>query len=70
MSEARFVTGSIPGHIVVMTTTATIGLMGLFLVDLLDMHFSSLLGEVALAAAIGYAGSVLFSTPPLRSVSP
>ena len=50
------------GHIVVMTSTASIGLMSLFLVDLADMYFLSLLGEVELASAIGYAGSILFFT--------
>ena len=34
--------------------------MALFLVDFADMYFISLLGEVELAAAIGYAGSILF----------
>ena len=36
--------------------------MALFLVDLADMYFLSLLGEVEVAAAIGYAGSILFFT--------
>lgn len=49
-------------HIVVMTSTAAFGLMGLFLVDLADMYFLSRLGEVELASAIGYAGSILFFT--------
>jgi len=49
-------------HITVMTSTATLGLMAIFLVDLADMYFLSLLGETELAAAIGYAGSILFFT--------
>lgn len=45
-----------------MTSTASIGLMTLFLVDLADMYFLSLLGEVELASAVGFGGSVLFFT--------
>lgn len=36
--------------------------MSLFLVDLVDMYWLSLVGELELAAAIGYAGSILFVT--------
>ena len=60
--KAKFLTGSTLGHIVVMTSTASIGLMTLFLVDLADMYVLSLLGEVELASAVGYGGSVLFFT--------
>ncbi len=60
VAGARFVQGSIMGHIAVMTSTASIGLMALFLVDLADMYFLSLLGEAELAAAVGFAGSILF----------
>lgn len=45
-----------------MTATATTGLIAIFVVDLLDLYFLSLLGEVELAAAVGYAGSILFFT--------
>jgi putative MATE family efflux protein len=61
-NDAKFLTGATLRHIVVMTSTASIGLMTLFLVDLADMYFLSLLGEVELAAAVGYGGSVLFFT--------
>lgn len=60
MSTARFTRGSPMGHIVVMTAASTASLLAIFLVDLADMFFLSLLGEVELAAAIGYAGSILF----------
>ena len=43
--RARFVTGSTMRHVVVMTATSSIGLMALFLVDLVDMYFLGLLGE-------------------------
>ena len=62
MSIARFVTGSTLRHIIVMTSTQTLSLLAIFLVDLIDMFFLSLLGEVELAAAIGYSGSILFFT--------
>lgn len=59
-ANARFVTGSTMGHIVSMTAAGATGLMALFLVDLVDMYFIALLGEAALAAAIGFAGTILF----------
>ncbi|MEL6746797.1 MAG: MATE family efflux transporter [Pseudomonadota bacterium] len=59
---AKFVDGSLLRHILVMTASSTAGLMALFLVDLADMYFLSLLGEVEVAAAVGYAGSILFVT--------
>ena len=58
--QAKFVQGSILRHIIIMSSTSALGLMALFLVDLLDMYFISLLGHVELAAAIGFAGSLVF----------
>ena len=49
-------------HVVVMTATGSIGLMAIFVVDFLNLFYISLLGEQELAAAIGYAGTVLFFT--------
>ena len=46
-----FVQGSTMGHVVTMTSAASLGLMTLFVVDLVDMYFLSLLGEIELAAA-------------------
>ncbi|WP_434341492.1 MATE family efflux transporter [Motilimonas cestriensis] len=62
MPQAKFLTGSIFKHIVVMSSTNAIGLTALFLVDLIDLFFISLLGEVELAAAVGYAGTLSFFT--------
>jgi len=62
MSDAKFVEGSTLKHIAVMTSTAGIGLMALFVVDLVDLFFLSLLGEQELAAAVGYAGTISFLT--------
>lgn len=61
-NSAKFVTGSTMRHVVVMTSTGSIGLMAIFLVDFLNLFYISLLGEQQLAAAIGYAGSVLAFT--------
>ncbi|WP_434361262.1 MATE family efflux transporter [Parasalinivibrio latis] len=58
--QAKFITGSTMRHVAVMSSTGATGLLALFLVDLLDMYFISLLGEVELAAAIGFAGTLLF----------
>ncbi|GLS84241.1 MATE family efflux transporter [Paraferrimonas haliotis] len=62
MVQAKFVSGSIMRHIVVMSSTAAVGITALFLVDLLDLFFLSLLGEEHLAAAVGYAGTIAFFT--------
>ena len=45
-----------------MSLASSVGLIGIFIVDLIDMYFLSLLGEAELAAAIGFAGSVTFFT--------
>ncbi len=49
-------------HVSVMSFTASIGLMAMFTVDFIDMIFISMLGNEVLAAAVGYAGTVLFFT--------
>ncbi|MEL6550060.1 MAG: MATE family efflux transporter [Pseudomonadota bacterium] len=61
-ASAKFLTGSLFRHISVMSFTASIGLMAIFLVDFVDMLFISMLGKEELAAAIGYAGAILFFT--------
>ncbi len=49
-------------HVAVMSFTASVGLMAIFAVDFVDMVFISMLGNKALAAAVGYAGTLLFFT--------
>jgi Na+-driven multidrug efflux pump len=49
-------------YVMVMSFTASIGVMAIFAVDLVDMIFIAMLGNDALAAAIGYAGTLLFFT--------
>jgi putative MATE family efflux protein len=60
--KAVFLEGNLMRHITVMSLTATLGLMAVFVVDLVDMIFISMLGKDELAAAVGYAGAILFFT--------
>ncbi len=56
----RFVTGPLLGHILVMTGAGAVGLMAIFLGDLVNMVFLGLLKDEAVLAAVGYASSILF----------
>ncbi|GAL09542.1 multidrug and toxin extrusion (MATE) family efflux pump YdhE/NorM homolog [Vibrio astriarenae] len=58
--EAKFTQGSTMKHILVMSGAGSIGLMALFVVDLVDMLFISMLGQDELAAAVGFAGTLVF----------
>lgn len=60
--QAKFLTGSLAGHIVTMSLTSAVGFVALFVVDLVDMIFISMLGVEELAAAVGFAGTLLFAT--------
>ena len=57
-----FVSGNPMRHVAVMSFTTSVGLMAIFFVDLIDMVFISMLGDEALAAAVGFAGTILFFT--------
>lgn len=59
---AKFVEGSLFRHVAVMSLTASIGLMAVFSVEFVSMIYISWLGRAELAAAVGYAGAVLFMT--------
>lgn len=61
-AQAAFLTGSLTRHIVVMSLTSAVGLVAIFLVDVVDMLFISMLGVEELAAAVGFAGTILFLT--------
>lgn len=61
-AQARFLTGSLFRHVTAMSLTASLGLVAVFFVDFIDMIFISMLGQAELAAAIGYAGAILFFT--------
>lgn len=47
-------------HVIVMTAASSIGLMSIFLVDLLSLLYVSRLGDPNLTAAVGFATQVLF----------
>lgn len=57
---AVFVTGSTMRHVIVMTATASLGLMAIFVVDLLTLLYISWLGQKPLTAGVGIASVVLF----------
>ena len=57
---ARFVSGSTMRHVVVMASTGAIGLVSVFVVDLLNLFYISLLGQKPIAAAVGFSGVVGF----------
>ena len=59
-SRARFVTGSIPAHVLRMTGAAAFGLMAIFVGELANVLFLSMLGDVEIIAAVGYASTILF----------
>ena len=61
-TSPRFVTGSILGHIMVMTGTGALGLVSLFVGDLANLLFLGQLGDTEVLAAVGYASSLLFFT--------
>ncbi|MES2942111.1 MAG: MATE family efflux transporter [Pseudomonadota bacterium] len=56
----KFVTGSTLGHVLKMTAAGSVGLVAIFAVDGLNLFYISLLGQKELAAAVGYAGTLLF----------
>ncbi|MCF6445557.1 MATE family efflux transporter [Nereida sp. MMG025] len=61
-AQAKFLSGNLFRHVSIMSLTASLGLMAVFLVDFVDMIFISMLGKAELAAAVGYAGAILFFT--------
>lgn len=61
MSEqAIFTRGSTMRHVLVMTAASATALLTMFGVDLVDMYFLTLLGEQALVAAVGFAGTLVY----------
>lgn len=49
-------------HVAVMTATGSLGLIAIFMVDALNLFYISQLGVQELAAAIGFAGTLMFFT--------
>lgn len=62
---AKFIDGSIVRHIGVMTSTSSIGLVGIFVVDLIDILFLSMLNSDDVIAGVGFAASISFFTVSL-----
>lgn len=57
---AIFVSGSLMRHVAVMTGTGAIGLMAIFVVDLLSLLYVSWLGRPEATAGVGFATIVLY----------
>ncbi len=55
-----FTTGSTMRHVVVMTATSSVGLVSIFIVDAITLFYIALLGQQELAAAVGYAATIMF----------
>ena len=55
-----FTHGSLMRHVAVMTATGAIGLVSVFIVDLLSLFWVSKLGDQAFKAAVGYVGLTTF----------
>ncbi len=68
--QGRFVTGNLFRHVAVMSLTSSVGLMAIFVVDLINMLYVSWLGDPVLTAAIGYAGRCFSSPRPSASGCP
>lgn len=60
--QALYTQGSIYKHIITMSVMSAVGLLSIFVVDLVDLYFLSLLGEIEMASAVGFAGTILFFT--------
>ncbi len=61
-TKAVFTQGPILPHILKMTLAGTIGLIAVFLVDVLNMFYIAQLHDTQLTAAIGFAGVIIFLT--------
>ncbi len=59
-AASSFTRGNLFRHVSVMSFTSSIGLMAIFAVDLIDVFFISMLGHEELAAAAGYASTLMF----------
>ena len=59
-TQAAFVQGSVFRHVAVMTLTSSIGLMAIFLIDLLSMFYISLAHRDDWRAAVALVSKVLF----------
>lgn len=60
--QAKLTQGSTLKHVSVMSFTGALGLMAMFLVDLVDMLFLSMLEQHEIVAAVGFASTIMFFT--------
>ncbi|WP_299852520.1 MATE family efflux transporter [uncultured Roseovarius sp.] len=58
--KASFTEGNLMKHVSVMSLTSSLGIMAIYVVDLCDIFFISLLGEKEMAAAAGFASTLMF----------
>lgn len=61
-NSAKLTQGSTFKHVVSMSLMGALGLMCMFVVDLVDMLFLSMLGEKEAVAAVGFSSAILFFT--------
>ena len=61
-AQAKFVEGNLFRHLSVMALSASVGLIAVFVVDLINMVYISWLGDPVLTAALGYSGAIIFFT--------
>ncbi len=59
-TEAIFTKGDLMRHVTVMSLSSSLGIMAIYIVDLCDIFFISLLGEKQMAAAAGFASTIMF----------
>jgi putative MATE family efflux protein len=59
-SPAVFTQGSTMRHVIVMTGTASVGLLAIFMVEFLSLLYVSWLGDKTLTAAVGFGTVLLF----------
>lgn len=60
--QVKFVEGNLFRHISVMALSSSVGLVAVFVVDLINMVYVSWLQDPVLTAALGYSGAVIFFT--------
>lgn len=59
-AQARFTSGNIMRHVVVMAGAGAVGLMAIFVVDLLSLLYVSWLDDKTKIAAVGFASTLMF----------
>ncbi|MAZ19727.1 MATE family efflux transporter [Roseovarius sp.] len=58
--KSKFTSGPLMPHVARLSLTSSLGIMAIYVVDLCDIFFVSLLGENQMAAAAGFASTVMF----------